>query len=170
MLDHVAPTMGYGCSDPVNTCILRCQPVQLELKYSQANLNVPLVISVITLAKIPSIIADPSPAAIELYTSLVLSFFSLSLAENALVTGLLIFKILTVYRDLHWQGLETRVRYANGLGRDITPIISILIESGVITFVAQLVQTLMFKLDNTSYPIIGGPVVQIYVRGFTVIC
>ena len=24
MLDHVAPTMVYGCPDPVNTCILRC--------------------------------------------------------------------------------------------------------------------------------------------------
>jgi hypothetical protein len=24
MLDHVAPTMGYGPPDPVNTCILRC--------------------------------------------------------------------------------------------------------------------------------------------------
>ena len=23
MLDHLAPTMGYGCPDPVNTCILR---------------------------------------------------------------------------------------------------------------------------------------------------
>ena len=125
-----------------------------------------------TLAKTPSIYADQSPAATELYVSLALSFFSLSLAENALVTGLIIFKIVTVYRasDLHWQGLESRVRYANGLGRDITPMISILIGSGVITFVAQLVQTLMFKFDSTSYPIIGGPVVQIYVRGFTVIC
>ena len=24
MLDLVAPTMGYGCPDLVNTCILRC--------------------------------------------------------------------------------------------------------------------------------------------------
>ena len=119
-------------------------------------------------AKFPSLYTNPSPAAIELYTSLVLSFFSLSLAENALVTGLLIFKILTVYRDI--QGLEGHVGYANGPGRDILRIISILIESGVITFMAQLVQTLIYKFDLYAYRIIGGLVAQINVRDFTVNC
>ena len=124
-----------------------------------------------TLAKVPSLIADSSLAATEFYVSLVTSFFSLSLTENALVTGLIITKILTVYRDI--QGLESResrVGYANGLGRDIIPIIYILIESGVITFVAQLVQTLMFKFASNAYPIIGGSIFQLYVRGFTVNC
>ena len=125
-----------------------------------------------TLAKTPTVSnADPSLAAIELYLSLVTSFFSLSLAENALVTGLIITKILTVYRDI--QGLESResrVGCPNGLGRDIIPIIYILLESGMITFVAQLVQTLMYKFANNAYPIIGGPVVQLYVRSFTVNC
>ena len=93
--------------------------------------NMPLVISMTTLAKIPSVYAGPSQATYKLYLSLVLSCFSLSLAENALVTCLIIFKILTVYRDI--QG------YANELGRDIVPIISILIESVVITFMVQLV-------------------------------
>ena len=121
-----------------------------------------------TLSKTPSLIADSSPAALELYASLVLSIFSLSLAENALVTGLIISKILTVYRDI--QGLEGHVGYANGPGRDILRIISILIESGVITFMAQLVQTLVFKFDDTAYPLIGGLVAQINVRDFTVNC
>ena len=120
----------------------------------------------LTLAK--STYADPSLAAIELYISLVTSFFSLSLAENALVTGLIITKILTVYRDI--QGLESRVGYANGLGRDIIPIIYILIESGVITFMAQLVQTLMYKFANNAYPVLAGPIFQLYVRSFTVNC
>ena len=111
---------------------------------------------------------DPSLAAIELYYSLVLSFFSLSLAENALVTALVISKIFTVYRDI--QGLERHVGHANGLGRDIIPIIYILIESGVITFMAQLVQTLMYKFDINAYQIVGGPVVQLYVRGFIIKC
>ena len=141
------------------------------MKYSQANL--PLVISVTTLAKFPFLTnADASLEAAELYYSLVLSFFSLSLVENALVTALLIYKILTVYRDI--QGLEnreSRVGYANGLGsRNIVPIIFILIESGVITFMAQLVQTLIYKFDITAYRIIGGPVVQLYVRGFKINC
>ena len=117
-----------------------------------------------TLALLKSTYADPSLAAIELYMSLVTSFFSLSLAENALVTSLLIFKIFTVYRDV--RGLESRVEYTNRLGCDVVRIIYILIESGVITFMAQLVQTLMYKFANNAYPIIGGPVVQIYVRGF----
>jgi hypothetical protein len=123
---------------------------------------------VTSLAKFPSVHGDSWQAAYELYLSLVLSCFSLSLAENALVTGLIIFKILTVYRDI--QGLTNRVGYASGLGRDIAPILSILIESGVITFMAQLVQTLMYRFDHTAYPIIGGLVVQIYVRDFTFNC
>jgi hypothetical protein len=80
------------------------------------------------------------------------------LAGNALVTGLIISKILTIYREI--QGLESHV----GLGRDIVPIISILIESGVIIFVVQLVQTLMYKFDITAFPLLTGLVVQLYVR------
>ena len=122
-----------------------------------------------TLAIFPNL-ANPHPslAAVELYYSLVSSFFSLSLTENALVTGLLIYKILTIYRDI--QGLESRVGYANGLGRDVVRIIYILIESGTITFMVQLVQTLMYKFDINAYRIIGGLAVQIYVRDFTVEC
>ena len=36
----------------------------------------------------------------------------------------------------------------------------------MITFVVQLVQTLMYKFDLTAYPIICGLDVQLYVRGF----
>ena len=103
-----------------------------------------------------------------LHFSLVLSSFSLSLAENALVTGLLIFKIITVYRDI--QGFERCIGYANEPGRDILRIISFLIESGVITFMVQLVQPLMYKFDPSGYRIIGGLVAQINVRDFTLNC
>ena len=121
-----------------------------------------IVISITVLAD-PSLYRSESQAA---YLALVLSFLSLSLVENALVTGLIIFKILTVYREI--QGLENRVGYANGLqvGRrasDIFPIVPMLIESGMITFVAQFVQILMFKFNYLAYPIIAGPVVQLYV-------
>ena len=122
-----------------------------------------------TLTKTPSLtIADPSLAAQELYLSLVTSFFSLSLAENTLVTALLIYKILTLYRDV--RELESRVGYTNRLGCDVVRIIYILIESGVITFMAQLVQTFIYKFASNAYPIIGGLAVQIYVRDFTVNC
>jgi hypothetical protein len=116
------------------------------------------------LAKTPSVYVSGSSAAYNSLNSLVLSFLSLSLAENALVTGLIVNKILTVYRDI--QGLTSRVGYPNVLGRDIVPIISILVESGMLTFTAQLVQTLMYRFDiKTGYPIVGGFIVQLYVRG-----
>ena len=121
-----------------------------------------------SLAKFPSVHGDRRHAAYKLYLSLVLSCFSLSLTENALVTGLIIFKIIALYRDI--QGLTSGAGYSSGLRRDIVPIISILIESGVITFMAQLVQTLMYRFAFTAYPIIGGLVVQIYVRFFTFNC
>jgi hypothetical protein len=118
----------------------------------------PLATSLVTLADYSSIYAFASQAAGDLFLSLVTSFFSLSLAENALVTGLIITKILLVYREI--QGLECRV------GRDIAPIISILIESGVITFLGQLLQTSMYKFENIAYPIVGRPVVMLYVSCF----
>ena len=123
----------------------------------------PLVTSVAITAKTPSLIVLDSQAAYDLFCSLVLSSFSLSLAENTLVTGLIITKILTVYRDIS----PIRVGYANKLEPSIVPI---LIESGVMTFVAQLVQTLMFRFDNTAYPIIGRIVVMLFVRGLILNC
>ena len=120
------------------------------------------------LAKTHSEYLSGSSAEYNSLNSLVLSFLSLSLAENALVTGLIVYKIVIAYRGI--QGLANRVGHPNVLGRDIAPIISILIESGVITFMAQLVQTLIYKFNFTAYPLIGGLVVQIYVRGFTFNC
>ena len=116
-----------------------------------------------TLAKTPSFLASESQETSESqtiqspdwYFSTVVSFFSVSLAVNALVTGLIIFKTFTVYR---------RAAHAGRRRRDMALFIPILIESGLITFVAQLVQTLMFKFANTAYPIIVGLVVMLYVR------
>ena len=96
---------------------------------------------------------------------LVLSFFVLSLAENAIVTGLIITKILTTYRrGIQGRGLES---HANGPGRDTVPVTSILIESGVITFMVQLVHVLMLKFDPIAFTIIDGLVAMLLVRGFT---
>jgi hypothetical protein len=122
------------------------------LKISEANVS--LAISVVANAGF----INMSEASQDMFISMVLSFFSLSLFENALVSGLIIYKILAVYRDI--QGSECRIGYANRL----IPIISILIESGMITFIAQFVQIFMFKFTGEAYPIIGGPVIMIYVR------
>ena len=136
---------------------------QLTIEIFILKLIVPSIVISITVLADPNLYKSESQAA---YLALVLSFLSLSLVENALVTGLIIFKILTVYREI--QGLENRVGYANGLqvGRrtsDMLPIVPMLIESGMITFVAQFVQILMFKFNYLAYPIIAGPAVQLYV-------
>ena len=125
-----------------------------------------LGISIACLGIYPSLYPSTSPAAYNAFNSLVLSFFSLSLVENALTTGLIVYKILTVYR----VGREDRVGYTDPSGLDIVPIVSIMIESGAITFLAQLAQTLMYRFDITAYPIIGGFVVQLYVRVFPLNC
>ena len=119
-----------------------------------------LAISVTTVVKTPS---TDSKAAYKLLSSLVLSFFSLSLAENALVTGLIITKILRVTTYRQGDISPRLVGYASRLSRDI---VRILIESGMITFMAQLVQILVYNFDNNAFLIIGGLVGQLFVRGF----
>ena len=131
------------------------------MKYSPA--NEPLVISVATNAKLPNLLTFNTTAAYEFFVSLVQSFLSISLVQNALVTGLIVTKIVIVYRYIS----PKHAGYANGPTRGIVPV---LIESGVMTFVAQLVQTLMFKFDNSAYPIIGRLVVMLFVRGFILNC
>ena len=109
---------------------------------------------------IHSLLTSPTIAAFKLLLSLAESFFSISLAQNALATGLIITKIVIVYREIS----PGRVGYANGLRRGIVPI---LIESGVMKFMAQIVQALMIKFDSTGYPIISRLVVMLFVRDFT---
>ena len=48
--------------------------------------------------------------------------------------------------------------------RDLSPVISILIESGLITFVAQVTQTIMYKAATVAFTLVAGSVVMLYVR------
>ena len=98
------------------------------------------------------------------YLSAVTAFFFLSLAVNALVTALIVYRIITVYNDI--RGFNTNFQAsAPGSGqRNLLPVISILIESGMITFIAQLAQSIMYKFSNEIFPLIGGGVVVCYVR------
>ena len=123
----------------------------------------PLALAVSTLAGFPTF----GGVLPDWYIPAVLSFFSLSLVVNALVTGLIISKILSVYRETCTLGLGGP---DSGFKRELVPVLSILIESGMITLAVQLMQTLMFKFDIRAYAIIHGFVVMIYVRCFTVNC
>ena len=99
--------------------------------------------------------------------SAVTAFFILSLAVNTLLTALIVYKIVAVYRDI--RGFNTGNLQTGGYGngqRDLYPLISILVESGLITFVGQLAQSIMYKTSINGFPLIGGGVVILYVRSF----
>ena len=96
---------------------------------------------------------------------MVTAFFFISLGVNALVTSLIVYKIITVYNDI--RGPKSDFQDGNGQ-HDLSPLISILIESGLITFVAQLAQSIMYKYANDAFPLVSGTVVMLYVRGFII--
>jgi hypothetical protein len=94
---------------------------------------------------------------------LAISTICISLASNAIVTGLLVLRIAIVHR-----------RYRRAMTQDsqrlydvqFSPIISILIETGMMTFVSQLVLVIVLSLRNASALVVGSPMIMIYV-GFT---
>jgi hypothetical protein len=103
------------------------------------------------------------------YLSLFPTIFSISLGVNALVTILIVYRIITVYNDIrrfksNVQATSlTRSVHGNGQ-RDLCLLISILIESGLITFVAQLVQSVVYnRYADEASPLIGYIVVMLFV-------
>ena len=104
---------------------------------------------------------DDNNAEPDWYYSIVTAFFFfMSLAVNALVTALIVYKIVTVYRDIRKYNDK-----AHGYGHlDLSALISILIESGLMTFAGQLVQSVMFKYATDAFNLVNGVVVMLYVR------
>jgi len=80
--------------------------------------------------------------------------FSVSLAVNALVTGLLVLKLILIHREL--------TRTAVGPTRDLRPLISFLVESGMFTFVGQLIWVVLFKLQDTGRNSMDSTVTILY--------
>lgn len=98
------------------------------------------------------------------YGSAALAFLSISLAVNTLVTGLIAYKIHTLYRDIQSKPHDIYTHHRDP--RDLYyPTISIVVESGFLTFVAQLVQILVYKLDIIAFPIVAPVIMMLYVRG-----
>ncbi|KAF8808529.1 hypothetical protein BYT27DRAFT_7337756 [Phlegmacium glaucopus] len=83
--------------------------------------------------------------------------FSLSLAVNAIFTSLLVFKIIKA--SLAFR--RSCVRNPRGKN-DFLPLISMLIESGVVLFVVQLLWVVFFSLDSNAFYLLSGPVPMIY--------
>jgi hypothetical protein len=104
------------------------------------------------------------------YLSAVTAFFFISLGVNALVTALIVYRIISVYNDI--RGFNTGIVRASAHGngqRDLYPLISILIESGLLTFVGQLAQSIMYKSAGDAFPLVGGCVVMLYGISSTVV-
>jgi len=80
--------------------------------------------------------------------------FSVSLGVNSILTGLLVFKIAKA-------SLALRQTQTRGI-KDFTPLISMLIESGVVFFMAQLVYVVCFSVESIGFDLISGPITIIY--------
>jgi hypothetical protein len=81
---------------------------------------------------------------------------------NVLVTALIVYRIMTVYNDI--RDFDTSNARASAHGNNLNTLVSILVESGLMTFVGQLTQSIMYKSANTAFPLVSGTVVMLYVR------
>jgi len=118
-----------------------------------------LVTALTTLGFNIKFVADNAPIP-DWYFSAVTAFFFLSLGVNTLVTALIVYKIMTLYNDI--RGIDTSNVQAIAHGNNLNLFVSILMESGLITFVGQLTQSIMYKSATTAFPLVGGCVVMLY--------
>jgi len=90
---------------------------------------------------------------------LAISAICISLASNTIVTGLLVLRITMIYR----QCRRNMTHAARSLfNPQVSPIISILIETGMMTFVSQLILVIAFGLQDAYALVVGSPMIMIY--------
>ncbi|KAJ2932932.1 hypothetical protein H1R20_g4145, partial [Candolleomyces eurysporus] len=83
-----------------------------------------------------------------------LASMSLSLVVNAVVSALMITRIYLVYR-------ETKSA-SDSAGTRLSWVASILLESAIALFFAQLVYLVLYKLEHPAFSLVAGPVTIIY--------
>lgn len=89
-----------------------------------------------------------------------LASFSISLCVNAVVTGLLVLKIVLLHRSQQRLGPVLQGLY------QLRPLISIVVESGMFTLVAQTLWVVFVQLQTKGNPGFGaivGSTTMIYV-------
>jgi hypothetical protein len=92
--------------------------------------------------------------------------FSLSLAVNTIVTGLLVLKIVLEYRQTnHSNYNHNHLTWR----KNIVPIIAILIETGLMTFVGQMAWTISYGLQSSIFGLVAGVVIVLYGLSPTII-
>ena len=96
-----------------------------------------------------SVLLDPTPGWVYAAT---LTSFTMSLAVNALVTGLIVFRILKVY-------LEVVKPTSGGTGESkLRPVIFILIESGMALLCMQLAQFVLYFIQTDGALVVDQPI------------
>ncbi|KDR68897.1 hypothetical protein GALMADRAFT_145919 [Galerina marginata CBS 339.88] len=87
------------------------------------------------------------------FTPLGTTSFSVSLSVNTIITGLLILKLVDVHRRLG-KGHD----HSGSGGLKLVQLISFLIESGMLSFVTQLIWVVLFSLEDKNFgsDAIGG--------------
>ena len=96
------------------------------------------------------------------FTPIGILSFSVSLALNAIVICLLVFKIAKA---------SLALRHVHGRGtQDFMALISMLVESGLVLFIVQLVWVICFSLkfiaESNAFNMTSGPITMIYVRAY----
>jgi hypothetical protein len=96
--------------------------------------------------------------------TLTLASFAASMAVNALVTGLIVFKIFRVFRQVKsiTTSNEESLGVSHAGGRKLRSIIFIIIESGMALFAIQLARLVIgttrlgTKAEADIYPLMAG--------------
>ncbi|KDR84559.1 hypothetical protein GALMADRAFT_206125 [Galerina marginata CBS 339.88] len=114
------------------------------------------------LAKIAVVLRNPGPEFLlsvpEWFTPLGIASFSISLGVNAVVSSLLTLKLYTLHK-----GMTRTWMAAVGRGKiNLLPVISMLIESGMFTFIAQVIYVVFFSLGSNIFLCIGTPIAMVY--------
>lgn len=91
---------------------------------------------------------------------LAISSICISLASNALVTGLLVLRLTLVHRQCR-RAMAQAGRRPHDI--QVSPVIMILIETGMMTFVSQLAFVIVLGFRNASAVVFGSPMVMVYV-------
>ena len=82
--------------------------------------------------------------------------FSISAFLNLVVSGLLVLRLVLTHYELKREG-------SLGYSHNLLPLITILVESGIFTFVSQVIWTVLFGLQNPGFNSINGAITMIYV-------
>lgn len=87
------------------------------------------------------------------------SSFSISLAVNTVVTGLLVLRLYLRHREMQKTLTDSPAR----VGMDLRPLMSMIMETGMLTFTGQLVYIVVFWLHSNGYYVVSGPLTILYV-------